>query len=561
MSYNYKKYKSYAPVNLTERTWPGKVITKAPDWVSVDLRDGNQALPIPMSVEEKIELFNLLLNIGFKEIEIGFPSASETEYAFLRTLIDQNMIPDDVTVQILTQSRDHLIKRSFEALDGSKNAIVHFYNSTSTLQREVVFKKNRKDIIKIATDGASLIKDIASEVKGCNLRYEYSPESFTGTEMDYAVEICEAVIDVMKPTPDNKLILNLPATVEMSTPNIYADQIEWFCRNIKDRDSLLISLHTHNDRGTGVAASELGLMAGADRVEGTLFGNGERTGNVDIITLAMNLYSQGIDSELDFAGMPHIVSVYERTTRMSVHQRHPYAGELVYTAFSGSHQDAIKKGIDFISEAGPDDWEVPYLPLDPGDLGREYQAIIRINSQSGKGGIAYILDTFFGYKLPKDMHPEFSSIIQHITDGSGRELKPDEIMNLFKQTYLQKKSPFSLKKYTINALMEETDELEENRVEIEAVILVDGVEHTVKGKGNGPIDAFYQSLAQVDIPSFSFISYSEHDLGKGADATAVAYIHVKDEQGKSFFGVGQDPSISAASLKALLCAANRILEN
>ncbi len=423
MSYDHRKYKPFPPVSLTDRTWPEKTITKAPRWCSVDLRDGNQALPVPMSVEEKLELFDLLLKIGFKEIEIGFPSASQTEFDYLRTLIDRNLIPDDVTIQLLTQSREHLIRRSFEAIKGCKNVVMHFYNSTSTVQRDVVFKKDREEIIRIAVEGARLIKEIAAEYPDTNLSYEYSPESFTGTELDFAVEICEAVMDVLEPTPEKKLILNLPATVEMHTPNIHADQIEWFSRNIKNRDCVLISLHTHNDRGTGVAAAELALMAGADRVEGTLFGNGERTGNTDLITMAMNLYSQGVDPCLDFSDIEHITNVYKRCTRMNVHERHPYAGELVYTAFSGSHQDAIKKGLEHNKSSRSAFWDVPYLPLDPSDLGREYEAIIRINSQSGKGGVAYILDAQFGYKLPKAMHPEFSRTIQKITDETGKELR------------------------------------------------------------------------------------------------------------------------------------------
>lgn len=559
MSYDYRKYKPFPPVSLPDRTWPDQVINTAPQWCSVDLRDGNQALPIPMNVDEKLELFELLLEIGFKEIEIGFPSASQTEFDYLRTLIERNMIPDDVTIQLLTQSREHLIRRSFEAIKGCKNVIMHFYNSTSTLQRDVVFKKDRKEIIAIAVEGARLIKEISKEHPETNLRYEYSPESFTGTELDYAKEICEAVMDVMEPTPENKLILNLPATVEMHSANVHADQIEWFCRNIKNRDCVSISLHAHNDRGTGVAASELAVMAGADRVEGTLFGNGERTGNTDLMTLAMNLYSQGIDPRLDFSRMDRIVEVYRRCTRMDVHPRHPYAGELVYTAFSGSHQDAIKKGLDRYNTDKPFHWEIPYLPIDPSDLSREYEAIIRINSQSGKGGVAFILEAQYGYKLPKPMHPEFSGIIQKITDDTGKELKGGEIFEVFSREYLEESGPYSLVQYEINAKLDvKKSGGEKHNVGINCSLDYHGATMDLKGHGNGPIDAFFHALQGTKAPEVNFLSYNEHALSEGADSQAVCYIGVSDSKGRPFFGVGVDSSINAASLKALLCAINRI---
>ena len=512
-----------------------------------------------MNVEEKLELFELLLKIGFKEIEIGFPSASQTEFDFLRTLIERNMIPEDVTIQLLTQAREHLIRRSFEAIKGCKNVIIHFYNSTSTLQRDVVFRKGRKEIIDIAVEGARLIKEISKEHPETNLRYEYSPESFTGTELDYAVEICEAVIDVMEPTPQNKLILNLPATVEMHTANVHADQIEWFCRKIKKRDCVSISLHAHNDRGTGVAATELAVMAGGDRVEGTLFGNGERTGNTDIMTMAMNLYSQGVDPKLDFSVMDQIVETYRRCTRMDVHPRHPYAGELVYTAFSGSHQDAIKKGLDRYRTEKTNFWEIPYLPIDPSDLNREYEAIIRINSQSGKGGVAFILDAQFGYKLPKAMHPEFSRIIQKITDDTGKELKGQDIYDVFAGEYLKKAEPYSLVQYEINARLDESKSGEEKHsVDIKCTLDSKGEKLKLEGNGNGPIEAFFHALQGTDIPRVNFLSYDEHALTEGADSQAVCYIGVADSKGRPFFGVGVDSSINAASLKALLCAINRI---
>ncbi len=544
---DFTKYKQYPPVMLDNREWPSKILDKAPLWCSVDLRDGNQSLPIPMSINEKVEYFKMLVKMGFKEIEVGFPSASETEFNFLRRLVEENLIPDDVHVQILTQCREHLIKRSFEALQGVKNIIIHFYNSTSTLQREVVFKKSKKQIMEIAVEGATLIKEIAKDFDG-NVRFEYSPESFTGTELDYALEICEAVMDVIKPTVSNKLILNLPGTVEMSTANVHADQIEWFSKNVKNRDTVLISLHAHNDRGTATAATELAMLAGADRVEGTLFGNGERTGNVDLVNLGMNLYTQGIDPELNFSDIDKIIEIYTRCTRMIVGPRHPWAGNLVYTAFSGSHQDAIKKGLDAQKKSNSHIWEVPYLPIDPSDLNRVYEEIIRINSQSGKGGVAFVLENSYGYKLPKPMHPEFSTIIQKITDETGDELSPDNILTKFTTEYLGIESPFKLLDYTINTTSKEAN--------ISAEIDNNGNIISIVGTGNGPIDAFFNGVKSISDKKIKFHDYSEHSLTEGADSKAVAYIGI-EYKNSIIYGVGIDSSINTASIKALLCALNR----
>ncbi len=552
---NYKKYKPFPPVKMEKREWPDKVITKAPIWCSVDLRDGNQALPIPMGVSEKLEFFNLLVKIGFKEIEIGFPSASETEYRFIRTLVEKNLIPEDVKIQVLTQSRKHLIEKTFESLHGVKTAIVHLYNSTSTLQRKVVFNRDKKGIIEIAKEGATLIKELENSVKGTKIIKQYSPESFTGTELDFAVEICEEVMDIWKPTPQDKIIINLPATVEMSTPNIYADQVEWFIKHLKNRDSVIISVHAHNDRGTSVAASELALLAGADRIEGTLFGNGERTGNADILTIALNLFSQGIDPELDFSNINDIVEVYERCTRMKVHPRHPYAGELVYTAFSGSHQDAIRKGLNYYELEKPQYWEVPYLPIDPADVGRQYEPIIRINSQSGKGGVAFIMENYFGFKLPKEMHPEFSQIVQKVTDETGKELKPEEIFDLFKKEYLEANHFLKLLKYKI----EEDQNLSQNKntVNIMANIEINGEKKDVKGIGNGPIDAFFHSLQNAGLSKYKFVTYEEHALSYGSDSKAVSYVCLENEEGEKRFGVGIDSNITTASMNAIVSAINR----
>ena len=553
----FHKYIPFQPVPLPDRTWPDKVITKAPIWCSVDLRDGNQALIDPMNLEEKLRFFQTLVDIGFKEIEIGFPSSSETEYEICRTLIDRNLIPDDVTIQVLVQARPHLIKKTFEAIQGAKNVIVHFYNSTSTLQRKVVFKTDMQGVIDIAVNGAKLIKELTDEEvarTGMNIRYEYSPESFSGTEMDNAVAICEAVMDVLQPTPENKLILNLPNTVEMSTPNHHADQIEYFCRHIKNRDSVIISLHPHNDRGTATAATELGLLAGAERVEGTLFGNGERTGNADIMNVAMNMYSQGVDPELDFSNIREIREIYEKCTRMKVHDRHPYAGNLVFTAFSGSHQDAIKKGIDYMREHDTQYWEVPYLPIDPADVGRKYEPIIRINSQSGKGGAAFIMQQSFGYELPKAMHPEFGAMVKAACDEAGRELLPNEIFDIFRAHYLDVKYPYNLKKYK---LYEENDTEGETVVQFEGNLRFRHEDHLISAAGNGPIDAFFKALRTVGIHDYKFVTYREHAVSEGADSKAISYIQLTAPDGRTVFGVGMDGNISLASIKGIICAINR----
>ncbi len=553
----FHKYIPFQPVPLPDRTWPDKVITKAPTWCSVDLRDGNQALIDPMNLEEKLRFFQTLVDIGFKEIEIGFPSSSETEYEICRTLIDRNLIPDDVTIQVLVQARPHLIKKTFEAIQGAKNVIVHFYNSTSTLQRKVVFKTDMQGVIDIAVNGAKLIKELTDEEvarTGMNIRYEYSPESFSGTEMDNAVAICEAVMDVLQPTPENKLILNLPNPVEMSTPNHHADQIEYFCRHIKNRDSVIISLHPHNDRGTATAATELGLLAGAERVEGTLFGNGERTGNADIMNVAMNMYSQGVDPELDFSNIREIREIYEKCTRMKVHDRHPYAGNLVFTAFSGSHQDAIKKGIDYMREHDTQYWEVPYLPIDPADVGRKYEPIIRINSQSGKGGAAFIMQQSFGYELPKAMHPEFGAMVKAACDEAGRELLPNEIFDIFRAHYLDVKYPYNLKKYK---LYEENDTEGETVVHFEGNLRFRHEDHLISAAGNGPIDAFFKALRTVGIHDYKFVTYREHAVSEGADSKAISYIQLTAPDGRTVFGVGMDGNISLASIKGIICAINR----
>lgn len=556
-----KKYVPFQPIRLPDRQWPDRVIDRAPVWCSVDLRDGNQALIDPMNLEEKLLFFQTLVDIGFKEIEIGFPSASETEYEILRTLIERNLIPDDVTIQVLVQARPHLIQRTFEAIRGAKNVIVHFYNSTSTLQRKVVFRTDMQGVIDIAVEGAKLIKRLTDEeVKksGANIRFEYSPESFSGTEIDNAVLICEKVMEVLQPTSENKLILNLPNTVEGSTPNCYADQIEYFCRHIKNRGSVVISLHPHNDRGTATAATELGLMAGAERVEGTLFGNGERTGNADIMVVAMNMYSQGVDPGLDFSHIREIREVYEKCTKMKVHERHPYAGDLVFTAFSGSHQDAIKKGFDYMAESGTQYWEVPYLPINPADVGREYEPIIRINSQSGKGGAAFVMQQSFGYELPKAMHPEFGSMVKAACDEAGRELKPEEIFSIFQREYLQVNSPFNLKKYK---LYEENDISGNTLVHFEGILRFGHEDHPISASGNGPISAFFRAIAGVGITDFKFISYSEHAISAGEDSKAVSYIHLTAPDGSDVFGVGIDHNISLASIRGIICAINRAVEH
>lgn len=546
------KYQPFPQVDLPDRTWPDRVIDHAPVWCSVDLRDGNQALPVPMSVEEKLEMFEMLVQIGFKQIEVGFPSASQIEFDFMRRLIDEKRIPDDVTIQTLVQSREDLINRTFESIRGAKSAIVHLYNSTSPLQRRVVFKNDKAATIALAVKGAELIRQRANEfeAEGTRVMMEYSPESFSQTETAFAVEICEAVMDVWQPTVENKLILNLPATVEVYTPNIHADQIEWFGRKVKDRDKVLISLHTHNDRGTGIAATELGLMAGADRVEGTLFGNGERTGNLDIVTVALNMYSQGVDPGLNFSDLTNIRDIYERTTRMEVHPRSPYGGDLVFTAFSGSHQDAINKGLK-IQKDQPEDalYEVPYLPIDPADLGRNYRAIIRINSQSGKGGVAWILEQEFGYQLPKAMHREIGQMVNRVADKEGQELSPDRIHELFLNEYLENKDP-------VEVISAESDTIE-GGVRVTADVVITGEAKQIVGVGNGPIDAFVHALREAGHGHFELMSYSEHSLGRGAKAAAACYIEIKTPGKASVFGAGVDTSIELASLKAVASAVNR----
>lgn len=556
----YKKYIPFKPINIPDRTWPDKVITKAPVWCSVDLRDGNQALVDPMNLQEKLELFDTLVKIGVKEIEVGFPSASETEYEILRTLIDGNYIPDDVTIQVLVQARPHLIKKTFEAIKGAKNVIVHFYNSTSTLQRKVVFKTDMQGVIDIAVKGAKLIKELTDEeLRECpdmNIRYEYSPESFTGTEIDNAIEICERVMEVIGATPENPIILNLPSTVECSTPNGYADQIEYFCRNIKNRESAIISLHPHNDRGEGVAATELALMAGADRVEGTLFGNGERTGNVDIVTLALNMWTQGVDPKLDFHDINAIKEVYERTTKMKVPPRQPYAGELVFTAFSGSHQDAINKGKIYMDETHSDYWEVPYLPIDPADVGREYEPVIRINSQSGKGGSAFILANDYGIKMPKAMHPEFGAVVQRACDEKGKELKAGEVFDLFQKEYRNVCGPYRLLNYKVSEEKKESDSLTSVHFSGE-IKYKDEAPVKITGDGSGPIGAFFSAIKAVGITDYEFVDYSEHAISVGSDSKAISYIHLKNPQGKDVFGIGVSHNISYASMKGIVCAINR----
>ena len=551
-----RKYRPYPTIDLPERTWPGRIISQAPDWCSVDLRDGNQALVKPMSLAKKIEMFELLLEIGFKEIEVGFPSASEVEFEFTRKLIEEDLIPEGVFVQVLTQAREHLITKTFESIKGARDVIVHLYNSTSTLQRDVVFHMDRKEIIDLAVRGAKLVKEEAQKYPETNFRFQYSPESFTGTELDFALEVCEAVMKVWGPDKENPVILNLPATVEMSSPNIYADQIEWFCRSMRNRDAAIISVHTHNDRGCAVAATELALMAGADRVEGTLFGNGERTGNVDLVTLALNMFTQGVEPGLEFHDIGHIIDVYERVNRIPVHIRHPYAGELVYTAFSGSHQDAINKGMTEYEENGNGTWSVPYLPIDPSDVGRTYESIIRINSQSGKGGVAYILDHDFGIKMPKDMHPEFGTIIQENTDKEGREFKADEIHQLFCDTYLDMHTPYDL--HSFHVMKRHSDKQEKlSFAEVEATIGVRGIDKAISASGNGPLDAFSTALKEEITGPFTLRNYHEHAINTGSSSRAVAYIQVERPDGRSFWGAGIDTDIIIASVKALLSSLNR----
>jgi 2-isopropylmalate synthase len=551
-----KKYRPYIPVDLPNRTWPTKTITKAPTWCSVDLRDGNQALIQPMSLDKKLEMFALLTDIGFTEIEVGFPSASQVEYDFTRKLIEDQHIPENVLIQVLTQAREHLIKKTFESVKGARKAVIHLYNSTSTLQRRTVFKMSRKEIIHLAVEGAMLMKVEAFKYPETEFLYEYSPESFTGTELDFALEICEAVMDVWEPTPENKVIINLPATVEIATPNVYADQIEWFCNAMKNRDSAIISLHAHNDRGCAVAATELAMMAGGERVEGTLFGNGERTGNVDIVTLALNMFIQGVDPKLDLSDINRLVDVCERVTKIPIHVRHPYAGELVYTAFSGSHQDAIKKGMDMSEESESGLWEVPYLPIDPSDVGRTYESIIRINSQSGKGGVAYIMDKEFGFKMPKSMYPEFGAVVQAMTDKIGRELQRSEIEKTFRDEYLTLKKPYELKAFNVTKRHIDQNESSSSAT-IEATILVKGDVKVISALGNGPLDAFCSALKSVIPDNFSLCSYHEHALNTGSSAKAVTYIELEYQDGRRFWGAGIDTDIIIASIKAVLSSLNR----
>ncbi len=555
---NYKKYAPYPLVSIPSRSWPDKTIIKAPKWCSVDLRDGNQALPVPMSVDEKVAMFQLLVSIGFKEIEVGFPSASATEYAFVRRLIEGNLVPDDVTIQVLTQAREHLIRKTFDSISGTKHAIVHLYNSTSTLQRDVVFRKNREEIKSIAVQGTELVRRLRDESGCAGIRYEYSPESFTGTELDYALEVCHAVMDAWGASADDKIILNLPSTVEMSQPNIYADRIEWFCRNIKNREAVLISVHAHNDRGTAVATAELALMAGADRVEGALFGNGERCGNMDIVTMALNLFTQGVDPELDFSDLPRIREVYRKSTRMDIHPRHPYSGELVYTAFSGSHQDAISKGMKAKPASQGGLWAVPYLPIDPQDVGCNYEAIVRINSQSGKGGVAYVLEKDYGIQIPKWMQPDFAEAVQAVADTTGVELSPDQIHDLFHTEYVKLKEPMTLKKCTLKWDDADLDRNDEEATMISCIVQDQEREFSFDAQGNGPLDAFVKGFVRESGLDFSIDEYAEHAIGKSAGALAVAYIKIGCADGRISFGAGIDSNISLASIKAIVSALNRL---
>jgi 2-isopropylmalate synthase len=542
------KYKPYPKIDLPNRQWPDNTITKAPLWCSVDLRDGNQALINPMNMEKKLELFALLLKLGFKEIEVGFPSASKVEYDFLRKLVDENLIPDDVTVQVLVQAREHLIAKTFEALRGVKKATIHLYNSTSVAQRKIVFAKEQDEIIELALAGVDLVKKYEASHDG-EIFLEYSPESFTGTELEFAARICNAVTNRWGISKERRVIINLPATVEMATPNVYADQIEWMGRHLENREHILISTHTHNDRGTSVAATELALLAGADRVEGTLLSNGERTGNVDIITLALNMLTQGVDPKLDFSDVNEVLEVVERCTELPTHPRHPYVGELVYTAFSGSHQDAINKGLAYQNAKEDPFWEVPYLPIDPADVGRTYESIIRINSQSGKGGVAYILEKNYGYQLPKAMHPEIGRAVQALSDEKGRELSPEEILEVFKKEYFQLKEHITLVDFTLTT--------EEGKSQCKLCYRYKGKEIVANGEGNGPIDACKNALMKNYENEFSIKSYSEHSCGDKSSAKAVAYIEITTKEVLSCFGVGADNDITIASIKALFCAINR----
>ena len=552
---NYKRYRKNPVIDYPERQWPNREIEKAPVWCSVDLRDGNQALIDPMVVSEKIEFFNYLIKLGFKEIEIGFPAASQIEYDFLRQLIDRRLIPDDVVVQVLTQCREELVERTFESIQGCKQAIVHIYNSTSTLQRDVVFHMDRAQIINIAVEGTKMVKRHAEKFPG-RIILEYSPESFTGTELDFALDICTAVQEEWGPTKENPMIINLPSTVEMNTPNVYADQIEWMNTHFKNRESIILSVHPHNDRGTGVASAELALLAGADRVEGTLFGNGERTGNVDIMNIAYNMFSQGIDPKLAIEHVNESIEIYERCCKIPIHPRHPYAGKLVFTAFSGSHQDAINKGVHALKERGSEIWQVPYLPIDPADIGREYEPIVRINSQSGKGGVAFIMDTYFGFKLPKGMHKEFANVIQKISEKQG-EVSPDQIMDSFREQYLDQKEPIHFRKLRMDDLSGETKSQFDTKVKV--AYTDDGIEKTFEAVGNGPIDAAKRGLQEALNIDIKILDYEEHALQSGSNSQAAAYIHLLDvESGRVTYGVGVSSNITRASVRAIFSAVNRL---
>ncbi|MDR2525292.1 MAG: 2-isopropylmalate synthase [Oscillospiraceae bacterium] len=560
MNSSYQKYRSFQPIAKPNRRWPDRRIERAPIWCSVDLRDGNQALINPMNLQEKLEMFRLLCEIGVKEIEVGFPSASETEYEILRTLIEGGYIPDDVTVQVLVQAREHLIRRTFEAIEGAKNVIFHFYNSTSALQRRVVFRSDMEGIVEIAAQGARLIKQLGDAARartGVNLRYEYSPESYMGTEPENALWVCRRVMEELGASAEDKVILNLPSTVENCLPSQFADLIEDFCDRLPNRAAAIISLHPHNDRGTATATAELGLLAGADRLEGTLFGNGERTGNCDMVNVAMNMFTQGVDPRLDFSDIGRVRAFYERVTKLPVHARHPYAGDLVFTAFSGSHQDAINKGHLWMREQKGDYWEIPYLPLDPADVGRQYEPVVRINSQSGKGGAAFVMEQGFGYRLPKAMHPEFGAAVKAYCDAAGREITPDEVLGIFKREYSEYQGKLTLLSHRF---VEIEDPNEESYVHFEGKVLRDGgAVVPIAGDGNGPINAACNALNQLGLEGYRFVDYFEHAVGAGADATGVAYIQVQAPSGKMRFGVGQSPNINTAAVLGVLCAVNRDL--
>ena len=546
------KYSPFKVIDLDDRTWPTQQIIKSPIWCSVDLRDGNQSLIEPMGMEKKLRFFSLLVDLGFKEIEVGFPSASDTEFNFVRELVEKNLIPEDVKIQVLTQAREHLIERTFESVKGAKNVIMHLYNSTSTLQREVVFKQDKNGILKIATDGARLVKDLAIKNTNTNWQFEYSPESFTGTELEYAVEVCNKVNEIWKPSKEIKTIMNLPATVELASPNIYADQIEWMCRNLDQRENILVSLHPHNDRGTGIAAGELGLMAGADRMEGTLFGNGERTGNVDIVSLALNQFTQGVDPKLDFSDINKVMREVEYCNQLPIHPRHPYAGDLVFTAFSGSHQDAIKKGFDAMRESNDPAWKVPYLPIDPEDVGRNYEAVIRINSQSGKGGVAYIIEKDHGLSLPRRLQIDFSRVIQKIADQSGKELEAELIWETFNKTYIKVEGKYEYLNHEIISKNDKNDQIDE----ITLSLNIKGKTHTLSGKGNGPIDSFINAISNNLDLNLKVSDYQQNAIASGSDASAAAYIElaIKDQ---ILWGIGINQNTVVASFQAIINGLNR----